>query len=250
MEFARKMKSTQFDAILKLSFVSYNDQCFTNDDMLSYDRYTDSLMIKNRETGKNNRFNNIQLSHIQTVQYFIGNDNDEFEIIEESVNTKSRLISSNKSYLRLKRDVRFSNMKKEWYDVIFRPRCTLDLTVFMFYLKELVHKSTEVEEVDSHYIVSKHVKHLEDACRQTTGGSETLITRQKDKVLFNYPNNKVDKKIPTISIYNTDLQCLNPRIWLNDKILHLYFTMLKDQYNNEEIHVMDCLFYTMLEKKH
>ena len=166
------MKSTQFGAILKLSFVSYNDKCFTYDDMLSYDRYTDSLMIKNRETGKNNRFNNIK------YQYFIGNDNDEIEIIEESVTTKSRLISSNKSYLRLKRDVRFSNMKKEWYDVIVRPRCTLDLTVFLFYLKELVHKTTEVEEVDSNYIVSKHVKHLEDACRQTTGGSEILITRQ------------------------------------------------------------------------
>ena len=56
---SRKMKPSQFDTILKLSFVSYNDKCFTYDDMLSSDRYTDSLMIKNRETGKNNRFNNI-----------------------------------------------------------------------------------------------------------------------------------------------------------------------------------------------
>ena len=78
------MKPSRFDANLKLSFVSYNDECFTYDDMLAYDHYIHSLMINNRQTGMNNRFKNIRLAHIETVQYFIGNYNNEIEIIKES----------------------------------------------------------------------------------------------------------------------------------------------------------------------
>lgn len=150
------MKSSRFDASLKLSFLSYNVKCYRNDHMLSYDCFSNSLMIKNCQNVKNTRIKNIGLPHIKIVQYYIGTDNDEIEIFDEPGTTKFRLIMSNKSYLRLKRHEIFYKDKLDWYDVIVRPRSTLDLTVFMIYLKDLVNKSTVVEEVDNGDIISKY----------------------------------------------------------------------------------------------
>lgn len=64
--------------------------------------------------------------------------------------------------------------------------------------------------------------------------------------LFKYSINNADYIIQ-ITIYNADVYTLNPEKWLNPTIIYLYFTILKQQYQNEDVHIMDCLFNTMLE---
>lgn len=83
----------------------------------------------------NTGFNKIGLPHIEIFQCYVGTDNGEMEIFEELGSTKSRLIMSNKRYLRLKRYENFCNDKLDWYNIIVCPRSTLNLTIFMFYFK-------------------------------------------------------------------------------------------------------------------
>jgi len=204
--------------------VCYNKDCSFKDDVLRYERESQSFIIVNRQNWINTRFNKIQASHIERIDYYIGNDIDVVEIGDKTDSTNSVSYVSNTCYLRFMRRAVFCVTENDWYDVIFRPRCNDDLNVFIVYLKELVHPSVAITQVKSIDISKQIVNHLQQKCITHKVDNDKLRKRE-DKVLFMYPMDEPDN-IHRISISSDDLKTLNPKTWLNDKIIKLYLTML------------------------
>ena len=238
------LKLSYFDANLKLSFVCYNKDCSFKDDVLRYDRESQSFIIVNRQILINTRFKKIKASHIERIHYYIGNDIDVIEIGDKTDSTSNVSYVSNTCYLRFMRRAVFCVTENDWYDVVFRPRCNDDLNVFIVYLKELVHPSVAITHVKSIDISKQIVNHLQQNCITHKVDNDKLRKRE-DKVLFMYPMDEPDN-INRISISSLDFKTLNPKTWLNDKIIKLYLTMLEHQYKNEDIQIMDSYFYTTL----
>lgn len=51
----------------------------------------------------------------------------------------------------------------------------------------------------------------------------------------------------SIEIDQGDLDTLSPKTWLNNQIIQLYFKKLKLLSKNDDIHMMDTLFYPILK---
>ena len=112
------------------------------------------------------------------------------------------------------------------------------------YLEDLAHASVTITHVKSIDISKQIVNHLQQNCITHKVDNDKL-RRHEDKVLFLYPIGETENK-HRISITSSDLKTLNPKTWLNDKIIKLYLTMLEHQYKNEDIQIMDSYFYTTL----
>ena len=51
-----------------------------------------------------------------------------------------------------------------------------------------------------------------------------------------------------IEIDQEDLDTLNPGIWLNDRVIQLFFNQLRLSSPHPDIHIMDTLFYPLLRE--
>ena len=138
------IKLSYFDANLKLSFVFYNNKCSIKNDMLRYERESQSFIIVNKQNLTNDRFKKIQVSDLESIDYYIVSDIDVIEIGDKSDSTNSLSCISNTFYLRFMRLDVFCDFENDWYDVIFRPRCNDDLSVLLIYLKEVVNTTVSI----------------------------------------------------------------------------------------------------------